>query len=179
CGILCHSCGGSPTKRSRSSASERIISFISMSLTRKTESKFQRLFQARKRHVIQRQTNAQPARGVIEFPDQNMSLAQSDIEFVRIRVFNKRKQRRAADFLQTGFLENSREFQAPQINTRAIVGKRLGTAEGMAGNGKRRAGYRPWPKPLLQCLDKRLTGNGKAQTNASQPEKLAERFQHD
>src|SRR5690606_41742279 len=46
------SCGGSPTKRSRSSASERIMSFISMSLTRKTESGFQRLFKARKRHVI-------------------------------------------------------------------------------------------------------------------------------
>src|SRR5690606_26711279 len=100
CGIFCHSCGGSPTKRSRSSASERIMSFISMSLTRKTESGFQRLFKARKRHVIQRQTNAQPAWGIIELPDQNKSLAQSGIEFIRLWMFNKRKQCRAPDFLK-------------------------------------------------------------------------------
>src|SRR5690606_8058297 len=119
CGTLCHSCGGSPTKRSRRSASERIINFISMSLTRKTESKFQRLFKPRKRHIIQRQTNAQPARGVIELPDQNMSLAQSGINPECICVFNEGKQRRSANFFQTGVFKYSRQFLPSQTNTYA------------------------------------------------------------
>jgi hypothetical protein len=49
----------------------------------------------------------------------------------------------------------------------------------MAGDCKRRAGNRPWPKPLLQYRDKTHPANCKAETNASQPEKLAEGFQRE